>query len=323
MEKILIFVFIGLGAQLVDGTLGMAFGVTATTLFMLSGTGAATASAVVHVVQVGTTFVSGVSHWRFGNVDWKRVIRLGVPGGVGAFLGATFLSNLDTDAARPVTSSILLCLGLWVLIRFAFLHGRKRKSPDLGSGKLGALGFTGGMLDATGGGGWGPVTTSTLLSVEADQPRKVIGTVSASEFIVTCAAVVGFLPMLRQEFMEHTAPIIGLLIGGIVAAPLAAYLVGKINPRFLGIVVGGVLVSLNILTLLSDHVPTWALATILGTWAVIVISILIWAMNYSTPKSLRERVELAAAETADVAEDSDSDRAVRAGAETVDDATKQ
>ena len=112
MEKILLFVLIGLGAQLVDGTLGMAFGVTATTLFILSGTGAATASAVVHVVEVGTTFVSGISHWRFGNVDWGRVLRLGVPGAVGAFVGATFLSNLDGDAATPVTSSILLSLSL-------------------------------------------------------------------------------------------------------------------------------------------------------------------------------------------------------------------
>ena len=231
MEKILLFVLIGLGAQLVDGTLGMAFGVTATTLFILSGTGAATASAVVHVVEVGTTFVSGISHWRFGNVDWGRVLRLGVPGAVGAFVGATFLSNLDGDAATPVTSSILLGLGLWVLVRFAFLGGgRVTAAKKWGVRKLAPLGLVGGLLDSTGGGGWGPVTTSTLMSAGEEQPRKIIGTVSAAEFLVAVAAVLGFLPMLRDEFAAHTLPIVGLLAGGIVAAPLAAFLVGRINP---------------------------------------------------------------------------------------------
>ena len=223
MERIVLFVLIGLGAQLVDGTLGMAFGVTATTLFILSGAGAATASAVVHVVEVGTTLASGASHWRFGNVDWGRALRLGVPGAIGAFLGATFLSSLDGDAAKPVTSSILLALGLWVLVRFAFLPPRRNAAAaSWGLSKLGPLGLAGGLLDATGGGGWGPVTTSTMLSAGADQPRKIIGTVSAAEFLVTVAATLGFLPLLREEFAEHTLPILGLLVGGVLAArPIA------------------------------------------------------------------------------------------------------
>ncbi|WP_298088818.1 sulfite exporter TauE/SafE family protein [uncultured Corynebacterium sp.] len=294
MEKILLFVLIGLGAQLVDGTLGMAFGVTATTLFILSGTGAATASAVVHVVEVGTTFVSGISHWRFGNVDWGRVLRLGVPGAVGAFVGATFLSNLDGDAATPVTSSILLGLGLWVLVRFAFLGGgRVTAAKRWGVRKLAPLGLVGGLLDSTGGGGWGPVTTSGMRGAGEEQLVNNIGTVSVAEFCIAVCAVLGFLPMLRDEFAAHTLPIVGLLAGGIVAAPLAAFLVGRINPRLLGIVIGGVLVSLNLRTLLSDVVPGGVLAAVIVAWVVLVAAILGWAVRHDELPWRRRRVELA------------------------------
>ncbi|MFD5868571.1 sulfite exporter TauE/SafE family protein [Corynebacterium sp. NPDC060344] len=300
MERIVLFALIGLGAQLVDGTLGMAFGVTATTLFILSGTGAATASAVVHVVEVGTTFASGVSHWRFGNVNWGRALRLGIPGAIGAFAGATFLSSLDGDVAKPVTSTILLLLGLWVLIRFAFLPSRRNAAAkSWGLAKLGPLGLVGGLLDATGGGGWGPVTTSTMLSAEADQPRRVIGTVSAAEFLVTCAAVLGFLPLLRQEFAEHTLPILGLLVGGVIAAPIAAILVGRINPRTLGIVIGGVLVLLNLRTLFGTVVP------LLLAWVAVVAAILIWSRRHDTLPWLRPRVTLQ-----DPAPEREKDRAV-------------
>ena len=287
MERIVLFALIGLGAQLVDGTLGMAFGVTATTLFILSGTGAATASAVVHVVEVGTTLASGASHWRFGNVDWGRALRLGVPGAIGAFVGATFLSSLDGDAAKPVTSTILLLLGLWVLIRFAFLPARPNAAARTwGLSKLGPLGLVGGLLDATGGGGWGPVTTSTMLSAEADQPRKIIGTVSAAEFLVTVAAVIGFLPLLREEFAQHALPIVGLLIGGIIAAPIAAFLVGRINPRTLGIVIGGVLVLLNLRTLFGTVAP------LLLAWVAIVAAVLVWSRRHDTLPWLRRRIAL-------------------------------
>lgn len=293
MEKLIVFVLIGLGAQLVDGTLGMAFGVTATSLFIVAGSSAATASAVVHVAEVGTTLASGISHWRFGNVDWRRVLSLGVPGAIGAFVGATFLSGLDGDAARPVTSTILLFLGLWVIIRFAFLANAKRKKKTWGAGKLAPLGLFGGLLDSTGGGGWGPVTTSTLLGAEADQPRKIIGTVSAAEFLVSLAAVLGFLPKLQEEFAAHAAPVIGLLCGGVLAAPLAAFLVGRINPRLLGIAIGGVLVGLNIRTLFSDFVSGTALAMVLLVWAAIVLSLVLWARSHDTLPFLRKRVVLA------------------------------
>ncbi|MEJ6020280.1 sulfite exporter TauE/SafE family protein [Corynebacterium sp. H113] len=295
MERILIFALIGLGAQLVDGTLGMAFGVTATTLFVLSGTGAATASAVVHVAEIGTTLASGLSHWRFGNVDWLRVAQLGVPGAVSAFVGASFLSSLQVDVAVPVTSSILLTLGLWVVMKFAFLNGVKRADDDsqrLGAGKLIGLGVIGGLLDSTGGGGWGPVTTSALMTAESREPRKVIGTVSAAEFLVAGAAVAGFFPMLKQEFHAHTAPVVGLLVGGVLAAPLAAYLVGRLNPRFLGIVIGGILVALNLRTLCADLLPSWALSLLLLSWLCVVLGLLIWARSHDQLPWHRRRVEL-------------------------------
>nr|WP_120491702.1 sulfite exporter TauE/SafE family protein [Corynebacterium lactis] len=296
MGKLIVFVLIGLGAQLVDGTLGMAFGVTATTLFILSGSSAATASAVVHVAELGTTLASGISHWRFGNVDWRRALGLGIPGAIGAFSGATFLSGLDGDSAKPVTSTILLGLGLWVIIRFAFLAGARRKKVVWGAGKLAPLGLFGGLLDSTGGGGWGPVTTSTLLSAEADQPRKVIGTVSAAEFLVSLAAVLGFLPKLREEFTQHAGPVVGLLVGGVLAAPLAAYLVGRINPRLLGIAIGGILVGLNIRTLLALVAPGWVVASALVAWTVVVVALVVWARSHDTLRSLRRRVELEPAE---------------------------
>lgn len=294
MERLIIFVLIGLGAQLVDGTLGMAFGVTATTLFLLSGTGAATASAVVHVVEVGTTFASGVSHWRFGNVDWRRVLQLGVPGAVGAFVGSTFLVNLDMGAATPVTSTILLGLGLWVLVKFAFLSARRKGDrPAWGWRRLAPLGLVGGLLDSTGGGGWGPVTTSTLMSAENNRPRTIIGTVSASEFLVAFAAVLGFLPLLRDEFAAHAGPVVAMLAGGVIAAPIAAYLVGRVNPRLLGIVIGGVLVGLNIRTLLAPHVPGAVLAVVLVAWIAAVAAVLLWARRHDAPRGLRDRHELA------------------------------
>src|ERR1051325_1895248 len=125
MRKLILLALVGLGAQLVDGSLGMAYGVTSTTLLLAIGTNAAAASATVHLAEVGTTLVSGASHWRFGNVDWGVVLKIGIPGALGAFAGATFLSTLDTEVAAPVMAIILLVLGLYVLVRFTLFGLRK------------------------------------------------------------------------------------------------------------------------------------------------------------------------------------------------------
>ena len=258
MRKILLFAIAGLAAQLVDGALGMAFGVTATTVLLITGIGPAAASAAVHIAEVGTTAASGTAHWKLGNVHWPTVLALGVPGAIGAFLGATVLSKISTAAAEPVVTSFLLLLGLWLLFRSIFLSSAKqasktkeekqrdtaRRAPRTRIG-LGVLGITSGFLDASGGGGWGPMTTSTLLTVAKTQPRKVIGTVSASEFLVSVAASVGFIFGLGPQFLSLWQPVAGLLVGGVIAAPIAAWAVSRINPTVLGGLVGLLLVLLN------------------------------------------------------------------------------
>ncbi|KAB1503089.1 sulfite exporter TauE/SafE family protein [Corynebacterium sp. 320] len=249
--KILIFALVGVVAQLIDGALGMAFGVTSTTLLILSGVTPAHASASVHIAEIGTTFFSGLSHWRLKNVHWPTVLSLGVPGAIGAFCGAYLLSNLSTESAEPVVSTLLVLLGAYVLVRFVSLPWKggietKPMSPTKRARTgLGVLGLMGGMLDATGGGGWGPVTTSTLMSVGKSEPRRIIGTVNTAEFLVTAAAVAGFIFGMGDELTQNWRPVLGLLIGGAIAAPIAAWVVTVVKPRTLGMVVGTLLIVLN------------------------------------------------------------------------------
>jgi len=166
MRTLIVLALVGLGAQLVDGSLGMAYGVTSTTLLLAVGTNPAAASATVHLAEIGTTLASGVAHWRFGNVDWRVVAKIGVPGAVGAFAGATFLSTLSTEAAAPVMSLILLALGAYVLTRFTFAGlPTDRLGKPLRKRFLSPLGLVAGFVDATGGGGWGPVGTPAILAV--------------------------------------------------------------------------------------------------------------------------------------------------------------
>lgn len=241
MRSLLIFTLVGAGAQLVDGALGMAFGITATTLLVLSSVGAAQASAAVHLAEVGTTFASGLSHWKFQNIDWRLVLKLGGPGAVGAFLGATVLSSLATEHATPLMAAILMCIGTYVLLRFSLrtplTFGARGTSHS--AKFLAPLGLFGGFIDASGGGGWGPVTTSTLLSQGKTAPRTVIGSVSASEFLVAVSASAGFLIGLREEFLANWPVVVGLMVGGVVAAPFAAWLVSRVSPALLGSAVGG------------------------------------------------------------------------------------
>jgi uncharacterized membrane protein YfcA len=247
MRSLIIFTLVGVGAQLVDGALGMAFGVTASTLLVLSGVASAQASAAVHLAEVGTTLASGLAHWKFKNIDWHIVLKLGVPGAIGAFLGATMLTSLSTEDAAPVMAAILLAIGVYVLLRFSL---RMPPAVKVGTTKHGAkfltpLGLFGGFIDASGGGGWGPVTSSTLLSSGKTAPRTVIGSVSASEFLVAVSASIGFLVGLREQFFDNLPIVLGLAVGGVIAAPLAAWLVSRISPALLGAGVGGVVVLTN------------------------------------------------------------------------------
>lgn len=252
MESIIVLVLVGLAAQMIDGSLGMAYGVTSTTLLVANRIGPAIASASVHIAEVGTTLLSGAAHWRFGNLDWKVVAQLGIPGALGAFLGATALSNLSTEVARPWMAGILLALGTSLLVRFA-ARGTSRGREHLGfrARFLSPLGLVAGFVDATGGGGWGPVATPTLLVAGRTEPRKVIGSVSASEFLVSLAASIGFLIGLTGEGVDWRIAA-ALLAGGALAAPFAAWLVRKVVPRILGTAVGAVIVLTNSRTLMNE-----------------------------------------------------------------------
>jgi uncharacterized membrane protein YfcA len=250
MKSVVTIAIVGLGAQLVDGTLGMAYGVTSTTLLLTAGYSPAIASASVHLAEIGTTLASGVSHWRFGNVNWQVVRRIGIPGAVGAFVGATFLSNLSTENAAPWMAGILLALGVYLLLRFATRLPVQKTDVPPRKRFLAPLGLFAGFIDATGGGGWGPVATPTLISSGRMTPRTVIGTVDTSEFLVAVAASIGFFLGIGGEDIPWSA-VGALLAGGLVAAPIAAYLVRHVPTRLLGASVGGLIVVTNLRTLLN------------------------------------------------------------------------
>jgi uncharacterized membrane protein YfcA len=276
MQTLIVFALVGFGAQLVDGALGMAYGVTSTSLLLLAGTNPAAASASVHLAEVGTTIAAGASHWRFGNVDWRLVLRLGVPGAIGAFLGATVLSALSTEDAAPYMAGVLLALGVYILVRFSVRPPRvstARVSPHR-SRFLSPLGLVAGFVDASGGGGWGPVATPALLTAGRTAPRTVIGSVDTSEFLVAVAASLGFLLGLGSTVLDPWT-VGGLLLGGVLAAPVAAWLVTKVPPTVLGTAVGGLIVLTNTRTILrafdvADGARTPIYLAIVGVWVAAV-----------------------------------------------------
>lgn len=251
MPTLLLLAVVGFGAQAVNSSLGMGYGVTSTSALLALGTSPALASATVNLSQVGSQLVSGVAHWRFGNVDWRIVWRIGLPGAAGAFAGAVFLSWLSTAAAAPLMAGILFLLGGYLLVRFTL---RGTPSGNLGkplrSRFLAPLGLVGGFLNSTGGGGSGPVITSTLLASGRAEPRTVVGSISASEFAIVSAGSAGFLVGLGLTGI-NLAWVAVLLAGGVLAAPVAAWLARHLPARLLGSLVGGLIVVTNARTLLG------------------------------------------------------------------------
>jgi uncharacterized membrane protein YfcA len=224
------FIAVGFAAQIVDGALGMAFGVISNTLLISLGVTPAAASAGVHTVETFTTCVSGLSHIAHRNVDWKLLSRLALPGMIGAAAGAYLLTHIDAATAKPFVLAYLTAIGLFLIWRGV------RYPPHHKPARIVApLGLVGGFLDAAGGGGWGPVVTGNLL-VQGAEPRKTIGTVNTSEFLVTVTSAIAFL--LALGWAAFTVATIGLLIGGIIAAPAGAWLVKKIPAKPLLVAVG-------------------------------------------------------------------------------------
>ena len=269
VRNLIVPAIVGLVAQLVDGSLGMGYGVTSSSLLVLAGLTPLAASASVHFSELGTNLASGLSHWRLRNVDWPVVARIAGPGAVGAFLGATVLSALSTNWAKPIMAVILALLGIYIIVRFV-IGIRPQLTKRLTLKFLAPLGLFAGFVDATGGGGWGPVATPALLSGGRLEPRKVIGSVDTAEFAVSAAASLGFLVGIGAAGI-HWGYAIALLVGGLIAAPLAALLVKVAPAHLLGVAVGGLIVLTNARVLFgvfdvsnSIRIPTY-LAILLAT----------------------------------------------------------
>jgi uncharacterized protein len=232
-----LFMAIGFVAQLVDGALGMAYGVISTTVLLTLGVPPAQASAMVHTAEIFTTGASGAAHaWR-RNVDWGVVARLAPAGAVGGILGALAVSYAPVDMIRPFVAAWLCLMGLVMIV--TALRGR-RPHPGPAQGVI-PLGFAGGFLDASGGGGWGPVVTTSLISA-GQTPRTTIGSVSLSEFLVTCAIAATFAFSIGTG---HISDVAGLIVGGVLAAPIAASVVRMLPVRVLMGLVGVLVVALS------------------------------------------------------------------------------
>jgi len=240
-NSVLLFAMVGFVAQLIDGALGMAYGVTSTTFLLSMGVPPAVASASVHTAEVFTTAVSGISHWRLGNVDGRLVRRLLVPGILGGITGAYILTRLPGQLIKPLVALYLLAMGLRILWKAS-----RRSAAGPMHTYHGALALVGGFCDAIGGGGWGPIVTSTLVANGHD-PRSTIGSVNLSEFFVTLAEAATFVALLG---LVHWQVIVGLVIGGAIAAPFAALLCKRLSARVLMVTVGTVITALSVRTLL-------------------------------------------------------------------------
>lgn len=274
MWILLAFTIAGAGAQLVDGTLGMGFGVTSATLLLLFGVGPVAASAATHAAKLPTTLVSGLAHWRQGNVDRGVLLRVAVPGMVAGFLGAVVLTGLSLASAKAWMAALLLLFGAVIVARFGFgvsLVPRPQRGHT--ARWLAPIGAVGGFVDATGGGGWGPVVTPSLLTVTAHEPRKVVGTVSASEFLVALSVSTGFIAGAAHHDIPWVA-VLGLVAGGVVIAPLAARMAGRLPQSLMGTLVGGLILLTNGIVVVQalGGVPSWAGWALVTTTLVVTLA---------------------------------------------------
>ena len=245
IENLSMAFLVGVVAQMIDGAIGMAYGITATTFLLTQGISPAVASASVHIAEIFTTGASGLSHWRLKNIDKKLFLSLVFPGVIGGIFGAVILCNVDGNIIKPWISAYLIIMGLFII--FKSIKGKvfvgkvsvKKTSP---------LAFVGGSLDAIGGGGWGPVVTSTLLS-SGHEPKKAIGSVNSAEFFVTTAIGFSFAILTGINQPEIIA---GLILGGIISAPFAAKITTKLSTKLLMIMVGIVIIILSAISILKN-----------------------------------------------------------------------
>ena len=240
--SILVFIVVGFIAQIIDGALGMAYGVSSNSFLLGIGVPPAAASASVHMAEVVTTAISGFSHWKLGNLDTSLIKKLLIPGALGAIIGAYILTNLPGDVLKPFIAVYLLIMGVIIVAKGL----KKDQIEQKVVSHITTLGVVGGFFDAIGGGGWGPIVTSTLVA-RGNNPRLTIGSVNFSEFFITFAQSVVFVFSL--QFGDYWKVILGLLIGGAIAAPMAALVTKKLPVRQLMLMVGILIIALSIRTL--------------------------------------------------------------------------
>jgi uncharacterized protein len=235
-------VMIGLLAQTIDGALGMAFGLTSNSFLLSIGATPAAASGAVHVAEIFTTAASGTAHLRFNNIDKPLLIKIVFPGALGGVLGVLLITSVNSQILKPLVACYLFLMGVIILLK-AFK--KILPIPPNRLKHLKKLALSGGFLDAVGGGGWGPIVTSSLIG-QGNCPRKTIGTVNAAEFFIALVTGIGFIFL---GAIEHWALVCGLIVGGLFAAPFAAFLTSRLNVRVLLIVVGLLIMILSLFTL--------------------------------------------------------------------------
>lgn len=288
MGLVLVFALAGGLAQFVDGTLGMGFGVTSATALLWLGASPVAASAATHAAKLPTTFVSGMAHWREGNVDRRVLLRVAVPGAITAFLGAVVLTEISLASAKAWMAGLLLFFGLVIFTRFGF-GLRLMPQPRQGNTArwLSPIGAVGGFVDATGGGGWGPVVTPSLMTVTSHEPRKVVGTTNAAEFIVAAAASLGFVFGVTSEEEIPWLAVLGLVIGGVIVAPFAARLAGRLPHAPMGTMVGGLILLVNGITITKaiGDVPV-AVGWLMFVLTIVMTSVVAW---FAWKREQRER----------------------------------
>ena len=246
--NILVFILVGFLAQIIDGALGMAYGVSSNTFLLSIGVPPAAASASVHMAEVVTTGVSGFSHWRMENIDKDLIKRLVLPGVLGGVTGAYLLTSIPSDVIKPIVSAYLLIMGFVILFKALKVGEIVKGIPAY----ISLLGLIGGFFDAIGGGGWGPIVTTSLIA-RGSHPRYTIGSVNFSEFFITFAQSITFILALKMSFFaEFWTIIAGLLIGGVIAAPLAAVVCKKFPVRVLMAMVGILIIALSIRTIIMS-----------------------------------------------------------------------
>ena len=249
LEFVLVWAAVGLIAQFIDGTLGMAYGVSASTALISIGVSSAMASASVHTAEVVTTLASGTSHLKFGNVDRKMALRLLIPGVLGGIVGAIVSTSVSGTPLSVIVGFVLLTMGIIIVIKFLRRNHASVSTSNPSSKTLVPLGLAAGFSDALGGGGWGPIATTTLVANNV-KTNCAIGSVNFAEFFVTTAETITFMVLIGPSNFNWLI-VLGLMAGGLVCAPLAAWMCRKLPHRILGVFVGATVILLSIRMILE------------------------------------------------------------------------